>query len=161
LNTLFIVWVQAIEAGRQHAVERSVAQLLSRRASNPALGSVDLADEETALGIAIASLRHALRLHDRLRERKVELPDTEAFELARTFISGGKRPAARVRDGLRCLLSRHRIAKGDDAWLRDRTFGNLQVARDPGEGWTIPRLVRPHAYRMAAFNQIARDLGGI
>lgn len=161
LNTLFTVWVRAIDAGRRRAVERELAQILSRGLPLPPLGEVALTDERSALAIGIASLRHALRLHDRLRDSGTQLPDLGAFELARIFVRKRRSPRARVTDGLAMLLARHRAAKGDDVWVRDVRPGQLEIARDPGEGWTIPALVRPHAYRMAAFSRVATDVRGL
>jgi hypothetical protein len=161
LNTLFTVWVRAIDAGRQRTVERDLAQLLSRGLPVTALGSIAMADEDAALAGGLASLRLALRLNDRLCDVGTQLPDREAFELARVFINRSRSPRSRVGEGLAMLLARHQTAKGDDAWVREAGSGQLEIARDAGEGWTIPTLVRPHAYRMAAFSRIAHDLRGI
>ena len=161
LNTLFTVWVRAIDAGRRRAVERDLTELLSRRLPPPPLGAIALTDETTALATGIASLRLALRLNDRLRDGGTQLPDPGAFELARIFISKRRSPRSRVAEGLAMLLARHRDAKGDDVWVREVGSGQLELARDAGEGWTIPTLVRPHAYRMAAFSRVANDLRGL
>jgi hypothetical protein len=120
-----------------------------------------MADEDAALAGGLASLRLALRLNDRLCDVGTQLPDREAFELARVFINRSRSPRSRVGEGLAMLLARHQTAKGDDAWVREAGSGQLEIARDAGEGWTIPTLVRPHAYRMAAFSRIAHDLRGI
>jgi hypothetical protein len=161
LNTLFTVWVRAIDAGRQQAVERDLTQLLSRGLPLSPLGTIALMDETTALARGIASLRVALRLSDRLCHGGTQLPDPGAFALARIFINKGRSPRSRVAEGLAMLLARHRAAKGDDAWVREVGSGRLEIARDAGEGWTIPTLVRPHAYRMAAFSRVANDLRGL
>lgn len=162
LNTLFTVWVRAIDAGRRRTVERTAADLLTRGLRPPVLESVSLADEEAALGKAIASLRYAIRLHDHVRDHGMQLPSDEpAFELARTLIGRSKSPRSRIADGLAQMLARHRAVKGDDVWLREASGGNLEIARDAGESWTIPTNVQPHAYRMTAFGQVAEDLGGI
>ena len=161
LNTLFTVWVRAIDAGRQRAVERDLAQLLSRGLPPPPLGAITLMDETTALARGIASLRLALRLNDRLRDGGTQLPDPGAFELARLFITKGSSPRSRVAEGLAMLLARHRAAKGDDVWVREAGAEQLEIARDASETWTIPTLVRPHAYRMAAFSRVANDLRGL
>ncbi len=161
LNTLFTVWVRSIDAGRQRHVERDLAHLLSREHPVPPLGAIALTDETASLALGIASLRLALRLNDRLRDSGTQLPDPSAFELARIFISKSKGPSSRVADGLAMLLARHRSAKGDDAWVREVGSGQFEIARDAGEGWSIPTLVRPHAYRMAAFSRVANDLRGL
>ena len=161
LNTLFTVWVRAIDAGRRRAVERDLTRLLSRGLPLPPLGAIALTDETNALARGIASLRLALRLNDRLRDGGTQLPDPGAFELARIFISKRRSPRSRVAEGLAMLLARHRDAKGDDVWVREVGSGQLELARDAGEGWTIPTLVRPHAYRMAAFSRVANDLRGL
>ena len=53
------------------------------------------------------------------------------------------------------------LVKGDEAWVRGGARGELELARDTGDSWTIPPSVRPHAYRMSAFGQVASDLGGL
>jgi hypothetical protein len=51
--------------------------------------------------------------------------------------------------------------KGDEAWVRGGVRGELELARDAGDSWTVPPGVRPHAYRMSAFGQVAWDLRGL
>lgn len=167
LNTLFILWVRSVNAGEPRRFESDLSQLLSRRAppsrfkaaASP-LGGILMTDA-SALAQGVASLRLGLRLNDRLRDIGVELPDPSAFELARILIGKGNTVKSRTPDALARLLGRHREAKGDESWVREGANGTLEMSRDAGEGWTIPKLVRPHAYRMRAFGSVARDLGGL
>jgi len=161
LNSIFTLWARAVDAGRQRAIERSIEDVLQHGFPPPVMEAVDLTDEDTAIARGISSIRLAIRLSDQLSETGVQLPDKEAFELGRIFIAKNRRPRARVAEGLAMLLARHRAAKGDDVWVREAGSGRLEIAREPGEGWIIPEIVRPHAYRMAAFDQIILDLGGI
>jgi len=114
-----------------------------------------------ALARAVSSLRHAIRLHDQLDECHAMLKDEDAFELARNLVSSRQAPRVRVAKTINDLRSRHLAAKGDEAWVRECPDGELELARDGGETWKMPSAVRPHAYRMAAFHQIAFDLGGL
>jgi hypothetical protein len=159
LNTLFTVWVQAIEAGRSEAAERKLARLLASRVPTGELADVDLTDHERALATAVASLRHAVHRHDDLAGRGVVLPGAEWFALARDLVGKRLPLRARVADTFERLLARHLVAKGDDAWVR-RNGDVLELSREPGKGWTVPARVRLHAYRMSAFHSLAHDLGG-
>lgn len=160
LNVIFTVWVHAIEAGRPLTVARDLARLLSVGIRSAQLAEVDLSDPEAALAKAVASLRQAVRRHDDLVLRGVNLPGVEWFELAREMVRGRRPPRARAHDTIERLHQKHLEAKGDDAWVRG--YGSaLELARDPGAGWTVPSRVRLHGYRMAAFDRVARDLGGI
>ncbi len=161
LNVLFTVWIRGIEHGRRNTVEKRAAELVSIGLKVPSLDPIGLTDESSAIAKGVASLRHAVRLYDRLRDRGVNVGDAETFELARAFIARGKRPRARVDHAFDLLLRRHRSVKGDEAWVRNGTRRQLELARDAGDSWTVPQSVRPHAYRMSAFSQVATDLGGL
>jgi hypothetical protein len=163
LNALFIAWVRAIQAGPRSALEHTVTDLLSGQWTRPALGQIVLTDpdQEPAVGSAIAALRHAIRLHDRIADCELMLNDEEAFEIARTLIGSGQSKRVRVERTFQKLLGRHCSAKGDEAWVQPGLSGKLELARDAGQGWTVPSVARLHPYRMDAFDQLARDLGGI
>jgi len=161
LNVLFTAWVRGIQRGRRNAVEKCAADLVTRGLRSPGIEAVDLTDESSALATGIASLRRAVRLHDDLLARGAVIPDRGAFELARAFTARGKPPRSRVAHALELLLRQHCSVKGDEAWLRNGARGELELARDAGDTWTIPTIVRPHAYRMSAFGQVASDLGGL
>lgn len=161
LNVIFMLWVHAIEAGRPSTVARDLARLLSVGIRSSELAGVDdLSDQEGALATAVVSLRQAVRRRDDLAHRGVDLPGVEWFDLAREIVRSHRPPRARARDAIERLLQKHLEAKGDDAWVHG--YGSaLELARDPGAGWTVPGRVRLHGYRMAAFDSVARDLGGI
>ena len=161
LNVLFTAWVRGIERGRRNAAEKRVAELVTCGLRSPAIGAVDLTDESSALAAGIASLRRAIHLHDDLRSRGAIIPNGGAFEMARAFTDAGRAPRSRVAHALELLLRQHRSVKGDEAWVRGGARGELELARDTGDSWTIPPSVRPHAYRMSAFGQVASDLGGL
>jgi hypothetical protein len=163
LNVVFTAWVRAIEAGTTRLFERHLISVLRRRHAQPTLERVPFGgdDDRAALSLGVASLEYALRLHDSLCDRGGVLPEESAFDLARGLLHGDRTSRTRVRETLERLRQRHRLAKGDEAWLREGTRGELEIARNPGEAWTLPAVVRPHAYRLAAFDQIAYDLGGL
>ncbi|MBI4475435.1 MAG: hypothetical protein HY646_22415 [Acidobacteria bacterium] len=157
LNTLFTLWVRAIDAGRRKSAEQNIAGLLRRRVvPTPKLETVDLIEEDTAALKGIACLRRALQLHDLLSERGVRLPAPETFDLALRFLT-----SKNVRDGLHLLLQMHRAVKGDEAWVMEVSREHFEIVREAGASWKIPTMARPHGYRMAAFRQIATDLGGL
>jgi len=100
-------------------------------------------------------------LHDELRSRGATIPNAGAFEIGRAFTAGGRAPRGRIAHAFELLLREHRSVKGDEAWVRAGARSELELARDAGDTWTVPSSVRPHAYRMSAFGQIAADLGGL
>lgn len=158
MNVIFTSWVRAIEAGHPGRVERTLAELLAVGLRPAALADVDLVELEPALAKAVAHLRVAVRLHDELRDRGVALPGGEWFDVARDLIRRKSSAQARARDALERLRQEHFAAKGDDAWIHgDRP----ELVRSPGAGWEVPARVRLHGYRMAAFDSVLRDLGGI
>ncbi len=161
MNVIFTSWVRAIEAGRPGRVERALAELLTLGLRPAALADVELVDFEPALAKAVANLRVAVRLHDELRDCGValrELREGEWFDVARDLFQRTSSAQTRARNALERLRQAHFAAKGDDAWID----GNrLELSRPPGGGWKVPARVRLHGYRMAAFDSIVRDLGGI
>ncbi len=163
LNTLFIAWVRAIEASRRNAFEHTVADLLAGHRSPPPLGQIELtgSDQELAIERAVAALRYAIRLHDRVADCESMLNDEDAFEIARKLIGAGQKKRVCVEQTFRKLLDRHFAAKGDDAWVQSWQSDKIELARDAGQGWKVPSIARLHSYRMAAFQQVACDLGGI
>ena len=161
LNVLFTAWVRGVEHGRYQVVERKIERRLMIGISCPSLESVDLREEDRALAKAIACLRVAVRRYNDLNDRGVTLPDREAFEIARALLSSRHRPRTRVQQGIQRLRVRHLRAKGDDAWFREAGRGRLELARESGDKWRVPTVVRLHAYRISAFANIAHDLGGI
>lgn len=161
LNVLFTVWVRAIEQGRRNALEKRTAELVTCGLRCPAIGAVDLTDESSALATSIASLRCAIRLHDELGFTGAPIRDAGAFEMGRAFTAGGRAPRERITHAFDVLLRRHRSVKGDEAWVRAGARNELELARGAGDTWIVPPSVRPHAYRMSAFGQIAADLGGL
>jgi hypothetical protein len=162
LNAVFVSWLRAVDAGTCTSFERTLAKLLTGRLPQPTLEPTELSaqNQVPALARAVSSLRHAIRLHDQLDECHAMLKDEGAFELARDLVSSRQPPRVRVAKTIDDLRSRHLAAKGDDAWVRKCPNG-FELARDGGETWKMPSAVRPHAYRMAAFHQIAFDLGGL
>lgn len=159
LNTLFIVWVRGIQDHRQGAVERMAASLLNRYHRSGDLAGVALDDWENALSIATASLRRAVKLSERFPDADMQ-SEFEAFDIARQLVGGSGPPRRRVIDALERMRLRHYAVKGnEEAWVRECSDG-FELARDVGDSWTLPRIVEPHAYRMAAFSQVAQDLGG-
>lgn len=163
LNAVFVSWLRAVDAGTCRSFERTLAELLTGRLPQPTLEPTELSaqNQVPALARAVSSLRHAIRLHDQLDECHTMLKDEDAFELARSLVSSRQAPRVRVAKTINDLRSRHLAAKGDEAWVRECPDGELELARDGGETWKMPSVVRPHAYRMAAFHQIAFDLGGL
>ena len=162
LNALFVAWVRAIEAGRRWPFEQDVRGVLIAHRSVPPLAPIALqgSDEKIEISKAIAALRHAIRLHDRIADCETMLDDEAGFEVARRLIRDRSKAAARVETMYGSLLSRHVAVKGDEAWVQSDHNGRLELARDAGNGWKVPSLVRLHPYRMASFDQIATDLGG-
>ncbi len=155
LNTLFVLWVRAIDAGRRKSVEQNVARILRRRVlPTPRLETVDLTDEAPAIERGIACIRYALQLHNLLSERGVHLPAADTFDLASRFLK-----SKHALDGLQLLLQTHRAIKGDEAWVAEGSPGNFEIVREAGASWKIPAATRPHGYRMSAFRQMVRDLG--
>lgn len=163
LNALFIGRLHAVDRGDDPGFEKIVARALSTRSPTASLEPIRVdGPADVLVRSAVASLRHGLRLHDELRDRGLPVPDDQtAVDLARGLLGGVRKPRDRARKTLECLLARHELAKGDEAWIRRTARGRLEIARDPGDGWTIPAEARPHPYRMAAFGQLVTDLGGI
>jgi hypothetical protein len=160
LNVLFMAWVRGIERGETRSVERKLEALLRVGLRCPPLSNIDLEDDH-ALGMGVACLREALRRFDVLADRGVEFRDGDAFELVRCLLGKGRSARSRVEETMKGLQSRHKRAKGDEVWVREIGHGELELAREPGDSWQLPRVVRLHAYRMSAFGSIARDVGGI
>lgn len=160
LNVIFAVWLRSIEAGRPSTVARDLAKLLSIGTRSAPLAEVDLSDQEAALAKAVSCLRQAVRRRADLADRGVALTGDEWFELACHLVSADHLPRNRAHDTVERLLQKHLEAKGDEAWVRGHGSA-LELARDPATGWAVPSRVRLHGYRMGAFDNIARDLGGI
>lgn len=158
MNVIFTSWVRAIEAGRPGRVERALAALLTMRLRPAALADVELVEFESALAKAVANLRAAVRLYDELRDRGVVLPGGQWADIARDLIRRKSSAQTRARDLLTRLRQAHFAAKGDDAWINGDP---PELSRPPGGGWEVPARVRLHGYRMAAFDSVLRDLGGI
>jgi hypothetical protein len=158
MNVIFTSWVRAIEAGRPGRMERALAALLTMGLRPAALADVELVELQSALAKAVANLRAAVRLHDELRDRGVVLPGGQWFDIARDLFRRKSSAQTRARDVLTRLRQAHFAAKGDDAWINGDP---PELSRPPGGGWEVPARVRLHGYRMAAFDSVLRDLGGI
>lgn len=160
LNTIFTVWVRAIAEDRRRACEKRISELVGCRLAVPPMCPIDVEDSSAALSTGVASLRYALCLHAELLRRGVELPGSDAFDLAKMFISRSESRRVAVQNAIAMMVDRHLRAKGDDAWVREDSPGRIEIARDGSRRWKIPSFVRPHAYRIAAFDRILRDVGG-
>jgi hypothetical protein len=55
------------------------------------------------------------------------------------------------------LEARHKVAKGDDAWIRPCGHGR-ELAQDADDKWKLPSSATLHGYRLGAFGQILEDL---
>jgi hypothetical protein len=166
LNVLFVTWARAIEAQEVRAFRRALAERLAARRGPAQLitMSPEGADPSRAIAGAVACLHEAVSLFDRLPEETSCLLECKRFELARSIIDR-KRPARqRVQLALAELFTLHCCAKGDEAWIECHDLDRLDQAklnRDTKSSWQLPKEVHLHAYRMAAFGQIVRDLGGL
>jgi hypothetical protein len=166
LNLLFVGWARAIEAGRAQAYRRALASGLGSRRRRPHLVTVELTEVEVddAIGVGVSSLIEAMSLFDQLPEDSRLLLDESRFESARRITDRKQSANQRARLALEELLSRHQCSKGDEAWIECTDTSRLDMARlnrDTKGSWQLPKRVSLHGYRMAAFDQIARDLGGL
>ena len=137
--------------------ERVNAARRRQRQTPPDLVDVDRSslgeDRDEALAYAFTSLRAGLLARERLGVDAMPRSEPAVFELARAAVSST--PLDTI---LRDLEDRHLGAKADDAWIRRRNSGRVEIARDTGDKWELPRRVRLHPYRLWAFGQIMVDL---
>ncbi|MBI1901345.1 MAG: hypothetical protein HYS13_09580 [Planctomycetia bacterium] len=169
LNLIFVAWVRAIEANELPSFRTALRQRLTARRNRPQLCDVPLADNDfdSAIARAIASLAHAVILFDRLPDQGRALLEEWPFDLARRIVDRRESARARCDDALQSLLKIHDKAKGGDAWLHwlhapeNGRLERLTINRQSKKSWQPPDKVALHGYRMAAFNRIAKDLGGL
>jgi hypothetical protein len=134
---------------------------MTRRLRHPRLEAVGFTGESSAISDGLASLRYAIRLHDDLRDQGVTVPNAATFDLARPFTTPIGGSHVRVAGLFRLLFQQHKAVKGDEVWIRGGARAELEISRDVGDSWSVPDRVRPHSYRMTAFDQVASDLGGL
>jgi hypothetical protein len=164
LNVIFVGWSLEVHAGESHRFMRSLIlrlRLMPRNRLPTHLTSIDALTKPETVGRALAAIRHALEL----------LPDDHrvlffgddayrAFEIGRRLLRDKSIALkGRVERFLRDLYILHQQAKGDQLWIVTGQSGNYKPALGPS--LQIPPSVQPHAYRLSAFGQIVRDLGGI
>lgn len=149
LNAAFLLFLKHV---RRPAAARMALAAARRRPGKPAafLDSIPI-DDHAAIR-AIASVRHALALRKRLEPGALVDSDESAFELGQQLVGGDDLDLV-----FAGLVDRHLASKGDDAWVRPRGHG-LELARDPGDTWTLPTKATLHGYRVWAFGQILVDL---
>jgi len=166
LNLLFVGWARAIEERQARAYRRELTMRLAGRRTTQNLAPVELTDVAAAdaIAIAVGCLTEAVSRFDRLPTESSSLLDLSTFELARQITCRTQPSSHRARGALEQLLIRHQCAKGDEAWIECDNLSRLDLAklnRDTKGSWQLPKRVPLHGYRMAAFAQIARDLGGL
>ncbi len=166
LNVLFVAWARAVEAGDVRAFRKAVAERLATRRVPSQLAAMLLegADLSRLIAGAVACLHEAVSLFDGLPEESSRLLEEDRFDLARRIIDRSKPAKRRVQRALEELLTLHCCAKGDEAWIECHDLDRLdqaKVNRDTKGSWQLPKRVTLHGYRMAAFDQIVFDLGGL
>ena len=103
-------------------------------------------------------------LFDQLPLDSRRLLSAEHLEMARRLTDRTKPASHRVQKALAELVVLHGCSKGDEVWIQCDDLEQLDRAklnRSTKESWQLPKEVSLHSYRMAAFDQILQDLGGL